>query len=676
MTDSRHRLASMLKQWSRWWRGRHRESRARRTASDDMLRCVLETVPDGIVTIDGHGTVLAFNPAAERLFGYRADEVIGRNVSVLMPEPYRSRHDDYLRRYLATGEARIIGKGRTVAGRRKDRSTFPLELAIARFTIGDDPYFTGIVRDATPRHDLEAELRQRLQEVADAEERMRSVVDHVLDAIITIDERGIITTFNGAAEKTFGWRSEDMIGRNVSVLMPEPDCSRHDGYLGSYLRTGQAKIIGIGREVIGRRCDGRVFPMELAISEFRIGAARYFTGIVRDLTERKRLEHELRERLDQLATAAQRKDQFIGLLGHELRNPLAPVRNGLEILRRLEGQAQMTRNVVEMMERQVAQMVRLIDDLLDISRITSNKIALKRDDVDLRRVVQQAIETIVPELGEQQQPLDVALPDAPVIACVDAVRIAQIVNNLLSNASKFSDPGARIGITLEREASYAVIRVEDEGVGIPADRLDDIFEILVQIDPSFERRRSGLGIGLTLVKSLTELHGGAISVRSPGPGRGTTFEVRLPVAATPPRETRPAEEADGAYAARRILVIDDNRDAADSLSALLRMLGHDVITVYDGANGVREAANLRSAVVLCDIGMPGMTGLEVAAALRPLHGEQDLRLIAVTGYGHPEAVREAREAGFDHHVVKPVDLNQLLPLLKSAPVPDPPVSRA
>ena len=666
----------MMKQWSRWWRGRQRERRARHTTDDDLLRCVLDHVPDGIVTIDGHGTIVSFNPAAEKLFGYSAEEVTGRNVNLLMPEPYRSRHDDYLRRHLTTGEVRVIGKDRTVVARRKNRSTFPIELAIARFTIGNEPYFTGIVRDATPRRQLEDELRQRLQEVADAEERMRSVVDNVLDAIITIDDCGVVTTFNGAAEKTFGWRSEEVIGRNVSLLMPEPDRSRHDGYLGSYLRTGHAKIIGIGREVIGCRRDGSVFPMELAISEFRIGSARYFTGIVRDLTERKRLEHELRSRVDQLATAAQRKDQFIGLLGHELRNPLAPVRNGLEILRRVEGQAQMTRNVVEMMERQVAQMVRLIDDLLDISRITSNKIALKRDEVDLRHVVQQAIETIVPEVGEQRQPLDVALPDAPVMACVDAVRVAQIVNNLLSNASKFSDPGARIGITLEREAEYAVIRVEDAGVGIPADRLDDIFEIFVQVDPSFERRRSGLGIGLTLVKSLTELHGGAISVRSAGPGHGTTFEVRLPVAVTPPRASRPADGADTEYAARRILVIDDNRDAADSLSALLRMLGHEVVTVYDGAAGVHEAAALRSAVVLCDIGMPGMTGLEVAAALQPLREDRDLLLIAVTGYGHPEAVREAREAGFDHHVVKPVDLNQLLPLLKSAPVPDPPVPRA
>jgi len=635
-------------------------------ASQEILRSVVETVLDGIITIDSRGRILSFNPAAERIFGYAADEVIGRNVSILMPEPYRSRHDGYMRNYLTTGEAHIIGMGREVVGRRKDRSTFAMDLAVSEFQLAGRRYFTGVVRDITGHRRLEEELRNRLQEVADAEERIRSVVDNVVDGIITIDESGTIHTFNPAAERIFGYGRDEVIDRNVKMLMPEPDRGRHDDYVRNYLATGHAKIIGIGREVVGQRKEGALFPMELAISEFRIGSARYFTGIVRDITERKRLENELHQKLEQLAVADQRKDQFIGLLGHELRNPLAPVRNGLQILRHSAGESDRVTTIVEMMDRQVGHMVRLIDDLLDISRITSGKIALRREKADLRSVVQQAIDAARPDIDGKRQVLEADVPLTPVPAYVDPVRIAQVVSNLLNNASKFSERGARIRLTLERHAEYAAIRVKDEGAGVPRDKLDDIFEIFVQVDPSFERRRNGLGIGLTLVKSLVELHGGSVTASSGGPGKGATFDVHLPVLALERApDAAPAPEL--TFARRRILVIDDNRDAADTLSALLRMLGHEVATVYDGAAGVREAARLRPNAVLCDIGMPGMSGFDVARQIRASDEAHGITLIAVTGYGHPDAVRDAHAAGFDLHLVKPVDLNKLTTVLKAIP---------
>ncbi len=638
------------------------------SANQEMLRSVVDTVLDGIVTIDSHGRMRSFNPAAERLFGYTTAEVLGRNVSMLMPEPYHSRHDGYLKHYLETGEARIIGLGREVVGRRKDRSTFDMELAVSEFRLGDERYFTGVIRDISNRKHLEEELRSRLQEVAEAEERICSVVDNVLDAIITIDERGSIQTFNAAAERTFGYSREDAVGKNVRMLMPEPDRGRHDQYIANYLDTGRAKIIGTGREVVGQRKDGTLFPMELAISEFRIGSARYFTGIVHDITERKRLERELHARLEQLAVADHRKDQFIGLLGHELRNPLAPVRNGLQILRHCAGEAKTVNSVVDMMDRQVGHMVRLIDDLLDISRITSGKISLRREKVDLREVVEQAVEVARPEVTGKEQRLEVQLPDRPVVAYVDPVRIAQVVSNLLNNASKFSEPGRRIWLDVQRDHECASIRVKDEGVGVPRDKREEIFEIFVQVDPSLERRRSGLGIGLTLVKSLVELHGGSVTVSSPGPGKGSTFDVQLPVLALDRVPETPRRAPDPPYSMhQRILVIDDNQDAADSLSALLRMLGHEVTTVYDGESGVREAERVHPAVVLCDIGMPGMTGLDVARAIRASERGSHMALIAVTGYGHPDAVRDAHAAGFDLHLVKPVDINKLSSVLKAIP---------
>lgn len=517
--------------------------------------------------------------------------------------------------------------------------------------------------------------RESSQEVTDAEERMRSVVDHVLDAIITIDSRGIIDTFNPAAERIFGYSRSEVLGRNVSMLMPEPDRSRHDSYLSNYLRNGEAKIIGIGREVTGRRKDGTTFPMELAISEFHLGAQRLFTGIVRDITDRKRLEHELHERLKELAEADQRKDQFIGMLGHELRNPLGPVSNGLQILRRsLTGDGAIDATL-GMMERQVGQMVRLIDDLLDVSRISSGKIELRRETVDLVSAVQQALETVRGDLQAKGQRIVTELPPQPVYIHADAARIAQIVTNLLSNASKYSDAGSDITIAVEQVGEHVVTRVVDQGVGIPAGQLDAIFEIFVQIDPSIERRQGGLGLGLALVKSLTELHGGVVLATSEGSGKGSTFSVSLPRLSERRGVRDSSPQAQLAPESQRLLIIDDNKDSADSLATLLGAIGHDVVaTIYSGEQAVEEVLRCAPDVVLCDIGMPGLSGFDVARRLRAIFKGRRLTLIAVTGYGRPEDVANATAAGFDSHLVKPVDLNQLETAIRAATVgPDTPI---
>ena len=260
----------------------------RAAPTEERLRSVIDHIIDGIITINAQGIITTFNRAAEHMFGYAADEVIGENVKVLMPEPYKAQHDGYIGNYLRTGIAKIIGTGREVLGQRRDGTTFPMELAISEFRLADERYFTGIVRDITERKRAEEELRQ-------AEERMRSVVNYVVDGIITIDMYGTINTFNKAAQSIFGYAAEEVTGLNVKILMPEPYRGEHDGYLSNYLRTGVAKIIGIGREVTGQRKDGSTFPMELAISELRLGEGRYFTGIVRDITERKHAEKELRD---------------------------------------------------------------------------------------------------------------------------------------------------------------------------------------------------------------------------------------------------------------------------------------------------------------------------------------------------------------------------------------------
>jgi PAS domain S-box-containing protein len=635
--------------------------------AEERMRSVVNHVVDGIITIEDRGTITTFNPAAERIFGYAAAEVIGQNVKLLMPEPYHGEHDGYISNYLRTGQAKIIGIGREVMGRRKDGSTFPMELAISEFRLGNQRYFTGIVRDITERKLSEEELRR-------AEERMRSVVNHVIDGIITIDERGHIESFNPAAEKLFGYVRAEVVGSNVNMLMPEPYHAQHDSYVSNYLQTGHAKIIGLGREVVGKRKDGSTFPMELAVSEFRIGEHRYFTGIVRDITERKRLEQELRQRLEELAEADRQKNDFLAMLAHELRNPMAPMRNALHLMTMPGIDAEMAGQAQGMMERQLDQLVRLVDDLLDISRIIRGKIELHKDVFDIATAVMRAVETAQPIIEAQGHGLSIELPEQPVLVEADLIRLSQVIANLLTNAAKYTDHAGRISLTAKSEDGQAAVIIRDSGIGITREMLPRIFDLFVQGDRSLARSQGGLGIGLTLVKRLVEMHGGTVSASSAGIGKGSEFILRLPLATGGqagmrrgiPYSARP-HVTDALR--RRVLVVDDNVDAAESIAMILRLTGYDVRCVYDGPSVLETARGYRPDVVVLDIGLPGMSGYEVAQQLRRQPGFERIPLVAVTGYGQEEDRRRCLEAGFDIHLTKPVDPQALQAFVASSGSP-------
>lgn len=623
---------------------------------EEMLRSVVDHVIDGIITIDEKGRVQSYNRAAEKIFGYAAGEVIGRNVNLLMPEPYHSEHDGYLSNYMRSGVAKIIGIGREVVGRRKDGTTFPMDLAVSEFFVESRRFFTGIVRDITERKRAEQELR-------DAEARIRSVVDHVVDGIITIDEEGSVASFNPAAEKLFGYEATDVIGRNVRMLMPEPYHSEHDSYLQNYLATGIAKIIGIGREVIGRKRNGSTFPMELAVSEFHLGKQRFFTGIVRDITERKRLENELRQRLTELAQADQQKNQFLAMLAHELRNPLAPMRNAAHLLKLpgLDSQAQ--RQSREIIERQLEHLVRLVDDLLDISRIIRGTIELRRVPMEITAAITRAVETAQPVIDARGHELIVSVPPSPVWISGDVIRLSQVVANLLTNAAKYTDEASRIVLSVERESDAVVVGVRDEGMGISPETLPHVFDLFVQGDRSLARSQGGLGIGLTLVKRLVEMHDGTVSAASPGPGLGSEFTVRLPLlheADGDDSSTTEVRPHVGDALRRRVLVVDDNVDAAQSIAMILQLSGYDVRCVFDGLSAINAAREFHPDVVVLDIGLPGLSGYEVAQHLRSDERFRSTPLVAVTGYGQEDDRRRAREAGFDYHLTKPVDPDTLM----------------
>ncbi|MBN9120704.1 MAG: response regulator [Planctomycetes bacterium] len=384
--------------------------------------------------------------------------------------------------------------------------------------------------------------------------------------------------------------------------------------------------------------------------------------------ENVRLLAEARRAADALREADRRKDEFLATLAHELRNPLAPLRNGLQILGLARSPETATR-ARAMMERQLGHMVRLVDDLLDISRVTSGKMRLRRELVEIRSVVESAVEASRPAIETGRHALAVKLPDERLWLRADPTRLAQVIGNLLTNAAKYTPDGGRVDVSVEREGGHTVVRVTDTGVGIPADMLPRVFDLFTQVDRHLERAQGGLGIGLALVKRLVEMHGGAITAESPGPDRGSTFVVRLPLAAGDPVpqgvSNVPAEAP--VARARRVLVVDDNADAAESLSELLALSGHTTQTALGGPEALSVIAKLRPDLVLLDIGLPGMSGYEVARALRADPSCSELILVALTGWGSEEDRRRSAEAGFDYHLTKPVEREQLEGLLANLP---------
>ncbi|HEX6900632.1 MAG TPA: ATP-binding protein [Thermoanaerobaculia bacterium] len=366
--------------------------------------------------------------------------------------------------------------------------------------------------------------------------------------------------------------------------------------------------------------------------------------------------------------ADRRKDEFLATLAHELRNPLAPIRNMLEVMKRAAGNGVLMDQARATMERQVGHMVRLIDDLLDVSRISRGKVELKRERVELASVVYQAVEAARPLAQRARHELNVTLPPEPIYLNADPVRLAQVFGNLLNNACNYSEPGGKVWLTAERRGGDAIVKVKDTGVGIPPDQLEGIFEMFAQVDRSLERSRGGLGIGLTLVKRLVEMHEGTVTAYSEGPGQGSELTVRLPVPVEPPRvEPTPEPAALKSATGRRILVVDDNRDSAVSLAMLLEIGGHEVTAAYDGQEALDKAAELRPEVVLMDLGMPKLNGYDAAVRIRQQPWGERMILIAVTGWGQEEDRRRTSQAGFDGHLVKPVDYAAVVKLLDSLP---------
>lgn len=658
--------------------------------AEERIRSVINTAMDAIITIDDRGVMQTFNPTAERLFGRSAEEVIGRHVRILIPESNQREYEGYVTDFLQSGEARIFGNGREVRGLRSDGTTVPIELAISEFHLKGKRYFTGTLHDITDRKRTESTLRF----LADASKLLSQLVDY----------RETLQQVARLAVPDFAdWCSVDMIAADGALerlavahfdptklarieefyrLRPHPS----DAPFGPsrVVRTGRSEweaditadmlrsvVVDEESQEFFRELNPRSYLcVPLTSQDKTLGAISFVLtqpgrrynaddrAVAEDLARRAVIALENARLYQQIREADHRKDEFLAMLAHELRNPLAPIRSGLDIL---SLQATAPRETLEIMQRQVEHLVRLVDDLLDVSRFIRGKVELRKKTVALSEIIAQAIDVVEPLAAVEDKTVSVAMPTEPIWLDADRVRIVQVLENLLHNAVKYSDCGARIELHAERRGDEAVIRVRDNGIGIDAELLPKVFELFTQSTRTLDRAQGGLGIGLTLVRNLVRLHGGTVTAHSDGVGHGSEFVVCLPLLSSvkpqSPGEPAALAQDDGP---QRVLIVDDNVGAARLLATLLGKLGpHTVAVAHDGPAAVLKVSEFLPDVILLDIGLPGMDGFEVGRAIRQLEVGRRVQLIAVTGYGQEEDRRRSFEAGFDDHLVKPVSMDTL-----------------
>jgi PAS domain S-box-containing protein len=618
--------------------------RQRAEEAQARLAAIIESSHDAIASKTLDGTVRTWNAGAERLFGYTAEEVVGRPITLIIP-PERLDEEKVILARLSRGER--IDHYETVRvakdGRRLDVS---LTVSPIRDAEGCIVGASKVARDVTERKQAEQALRA-------SEQRFRTLTAHAPVGIFLSDRDGDLLFVNECWCQMAGLSPEEARGQGwVRALHPDDrervsqewSAAVQAGrpFAGEYrFRTPQGKVTWLQGNAVGRRDESE--------------QVREYIGTLTDVTER-------REAVEALKEADRRKDEFLALLAHELRNPLAPIRNGLQVMRLASGDASLVARSREMMDRQLSHMVRLIDDLLDVSRISRNKMELRPSRVLLADVVSSAVETARPALEAAGHELTVSLPPEPIPLDADVTRLAQVFGNLLNNSAKYTQRGGQIALSATLEGDQVVVAVRDTGIGIPAVALPSVFDMFSQVDRSIERSTGGLGIGLALVKGLVEMHGGTVEAESPGPGQGSTFTVRLPVlqgradgSPATPDEGWP----DSAGPKRRILVVDDNHDSASSMALMLQVLGNDVRTARDGLEAVELAERFRPQVVLMDLGMPRLNGYEATRRIREQPWGRDMAIIALTGWGQEVDRHKSKEAGCDGHLVKPVDLSDL-----------------
>ncbi len=618
-----------------------------------LLAAIVESSYDAIISKSLEGIIQSWNAAAERLFGFTAEQAIGQHISIVIPPDRLAEEDEIIARLKAGQRIEHYETERM----RSDGQRLMVSLTISPLEddAGNVIGASKIVRDISRRKRVERERQNFV-----------TLVENSTDFIGMCDLDGVPFFVNRSGLKLIGLDSMEDARRTTirECFFPEDQDMIMNEFLPAVQKNGHGEV-------------------EVRFRHFKTGAARWmvykvltltneanepigYATVSQDVTDRKRLEDDLRRLAANLSETDRRKNEFLATLAHELRNPLAPMSNMLQVVKRVNNDDDVLKRAHDTIERQLGQMVRLVDDLLDLNRITHDRLELRRSEVELSSVIEQAVEVARPLLDAAGHELVIDLPSEPIYLNADQARLSQLFGNLLNNSSKYTKPNGSVSLSAKRVGDEVVVSVKDNGAGIPADKLDSIFDMFMQVDGSAEHAQGGLGIGLTLVKRLTEMHGGSIEAKSAGEERGSEFIVRLPVLSKPsigPDAAREATAQSGAQ--RRVVIVDDNKDSADSLAMLLEITGNQTFLAHDGVEAIDVIERKRPEVVLLDIGLPRMSGHEVCRRVRQQSWGKNIVMIALTGWGQEEDRRQSEEAGFNGHLVKPVDYDKLLTLLNT-----------
>ncbi len=654
-------------------------------AQAENLKITLTSIGDGVITTDAQGRVTNLNPVAEALTGWTIAEAMSQpleQVFQIVNESSRESVPNPAFRALAEGT--IVGLANHTVLIAKDGIERPIDdnAAPIRDRSGEVIGCVLVFRDVSDRQRQERQLRAEQKRLAESEQRFLQIADTMPQIVWVTRPDGYHEYYNRRWYDYIGCTPEECLGTGWNAPLHPEDQQKAVDLWSHSLRTGEPYEIEYRfRSYAGeyRWFLGRALPVRDDTGQI----TRWF-GTCTDIEDFKQAEAERNQLAADLSEADRRKDEFLATLAHELRNPLAPIRNGLQILQRINSSSsngtgngngsgsETIERIQAMMVRQLTQMVQLIDELMDVSRISRGKVTLRPEPVEVSAIIEQAVEACRPDVEAAQQVLSVTLPPQSVYLQADSMRLVQVFSNLLNNASKYSETGAEISLNAEQSDRSFTVSIKDTGIGISAEMLPRIFNLFTQVEGAFERAsgtaataaQGGLGIGLTLVKQLVDMHEGSVQAYSAGLGRGSEFVVQLPTIAPPDQAADSSESNLLASNMRRILIVDDNEDSALTLTMLFEMTGDQTQTAHDGLQAIETAAAFRPDVALLDIGLPGLNGYEVAQHIRQQPWGESMILVALTGWGQIEDREKSSAAGFNAHMVKPVDHDALLALLQ------------
>jgi PAS domain S-box-containing protein len=624
------------------------------------LAAIVTSSDDAIISKNLDGIIASWNSAAEKMYGYTAKEVVGQSIYLIIPKDREEEEKKIIER-LRRGEK--INHFETIR-RAKDDKLIPVSLTISPILDSKGKIIgaSKVARDISERKRYEAELNTQRQ-------WFEVTLGSIGDAVIATDEKLKVNYLNTVAEKLTGWTHREALGKPIDEIFKiinEDSRNPVEHPLHDVMRTGT--IHGLANHTVLIAKDGTEYSIEDAAAPIRLPDGQLIGAVLvfHDIGDRRVLEKELKQKADTLTEKDRRKDEFLAMLAHELRNPLAPVSNAIHIALKKAVDEQTKQEALTMASEQISHMVRLLDDLLDVSRITHGKISLHTECIDICQAIRQAMDSANPHISQHGHTLQTRIVACPVWVMGDATRLSQLFGNLLNNAAKYTKDGGVINLDVEERGKEVVVRIKDNGIGIPPAQLPYIFDMFTQADNSMERAHGGLGIGLTLVKNIAELHGGTVEAQSEGKGKGTEFTVRLPMIekGQRPKEMKidPPQEQSAIY---RILVVDDNEASAKTLGWMMEAMGHQVKMAYSAKAALASIGDFKPNVVLLDIGMPDMNGYELCGEMRRIPELKNATYIAQTGWGQEQHLQRSKDAGFDFHLTKPISFEDLQKQLES-----------